>query len=166
MNARKTGSFCVLATALAIPAYACAEDSHRCAQQFDDAQRLACYDAQYGKPMIVRPSSGAAAAPATVAAPVVAAPVVAAPAVAASKPRAAKVAVPAGNFTASISKLDLLRDGRFRATFDSGEVWTQLEPDKAVVLAVGDKVTVKKAMLGSFLLVTPAGIITRVKQVD
>jgi hypothetical protein len=92
--------------------------------------------------------------------------VIAAPAVAASKPAAARNAAPSGKFTASISKVDLLRDGRFKATFDSGEVWTQLEPDRAVVLAVGDKVTVRKAVLGSFQLVTPGGLITRVKQVD
>ncbi len=164
MNTRKTGSICILAAVIAIPVCAYAEDSHRCAQQFDDAQRLACYDAQYGKPMIVRPATGVAVTPSTVAAPVVATP--AAPAVAASKPRAPKDAAPSGNFTASISKLDLLHDGRFRATLDSGQVWTQLEPDKAAVLAVGDRVTVRKAVPGSFQLVTPAGVMTRVKQVD
>jgi hypothetical protein len=154
-----TSGLAWLAAALVIPAYAGAQDTHRCAQQFDDAQRLACYDAQYGRPVLVRPSGAGAGAPAVM-------PVVPAnPAVAESKAKAAK-SPPAhsGNFTALISKLDHLRDGRFRATFDNGEVWTQLEPDRAIVLAVGDTVTVKKAVLGSFQLVTPGGLFTRVKQ--
>ena len=160
MNARNTNLIWTIAAAVAISLSAgAAETSHRCAEQFNDAQRLACYDAEYGRPVIVR-TPGAAPGPA-------AAPVVEArPSVSQPKAEKKSAAAASGKFTASISTLDLLRDGRFRATLDNGEVWTQLEPDKAVVLAAGDTVTVKKAVLGSFQLVTPAGIVTRVKQVQ
>jgi hypothetical protein len=158
MNTRKLGLIGIIA-AMAIPAYAsAAEHTHRCALHIDDAQRLGCYDAEYGKPVPAPARSGAIAAPS--------APPVAAPAVI-GKPEVAKSKAPVPkSFTASIKSLALLHDGRFKATFDSGQVWTQIEPDKAVILMVGDQVTVKKAMLGSFMLVTPAGILTRVKQVE
>lgn len=163
MNSLDKNLIWTIAVAMAIPLSAnAAEGSHRCAEQFDDARRLACYDAEYGRPVIVR-TPAAAAGPAVVAAPVVETRPPASQTKAAKKTTAA---TSSGRFTASIKTLDLLYDGRFRATFDNGEVWTQLEPDKAVVLAAGDTVTVKKAVLGSFQLVTPAGIITRVKQVE
>ncbi len=159
MNTHKLSLLWSIAAASTIPACAFASDrSHRCAELVDDARRLACYDAEYGKP-----GKGAAAgAPATLA-PVVQPPTDARLAQDNKLKAPKSVSVTA---TASITGLSSLLDGRFKATLDSGEVWTQLEPDKAVVLAVGDKVTIKKALLGSFLLTTPGGVATRVKRVQ
>lgn len=160
MKKKRFGIAAWVAVVAASPCVHAADRSHRCAEQIDDAQRLACYDAQYGKPDKV-----ASAGPSAAQAPALQAPVPdARPAVADSKAKAPKSAAQSGNLTASIRALSVFHDGRFKATLDNGEVWTQLEPDKAAVLAVGDSITLKKAMLGSFQLVTPRGVVTRVKQ--
>lgn len=48
-------------------------------------------------------------------------------------------------------------------TLDDGQVWSQIERDAAVEVAVGDKVTVRPGLLGSNILVTRAGVQTKVK---
>ncbi|MEO6186694.1 MAG: hypothetical protein ABIP38_01940 [Steroidobacteraceae bacterium] len=155
MNLHTSRLAWAFAAALAIPAYVgAAERSHRCAEQIDDAQRLACYDAEYGKPGNGA-ANGAAATRTQVVQPPDARPVE-------NRSRTRK-SVPDLS-TASVTALSTFPDGRFRATLDNGNIWTQLEPDRAAVLAVGDKVNIKKALLGSFLMTTPAGVVTRVKQ--
>jgi hypothetical protein len=54
-------------------------------------------------------------------------------------------------------------DGRLVVTLDDGQVWSQIERDAAVEVAVGDKVTVRPGLLGSNILVTRAGVQTKVK---
>jgi hypothetical protein len=151
---------------LAIPLAArAAEPSHRCAEQVSDAQRLACYDLAFGKP--ARASAAPAAAAASAAKP----PPVETPAAQVEKKAQAQIPASAPTarsteITASIAALRQKLDGRYEATLQNGEVWSQLEPDRWVELAVGDTVTIRPAALGSHMLVTKAGIRTRVKRVE
>ncbi len=165
---------------LAIPLVAsAAESTHRCAEQANDAQRLACYDAAFGKPRVALADS---VAPAPVPAPAVRSPAVAAttaPSVAVVPPPvvvaapipktgssdAGKQAVPKSGAVSRIASLRRMRDGRYEATLENGEVWGQLEPDPRVEMRVGDAVTLRPASLGSFMLVTASGLPTRVKRV-
>jgi hypothetical protein len=135
-----------------MPAVHAAEPAPRCTSVFDDAQRLACYDAQFGKPR--RPD---AAQPASHAAP---APVTAAPvsptAPTTPKPR---VELIAGRVTA----VHRIAGDRFMFTLDNGQDWTQLERDPNVQIEVGDTVKIRRAMLGSWMLETRDGVRTRVR---
>jgi hypothetical protein len=149
-----------------------AESSHRCAAQADDAQRLACYDSEFGKPRAVVPRPVAPApAPAATPAPSLA---VAQPAVAVAAPvtesmnsetRKRNATARPADVTSSIASLRRLLDGRQQATLANGEVWAQQEPDPRAELRVGDSVIVRAAALGSFMLVTPSGARTRVTRV-
>lgn len=55
--------------------------------------------------------------------------------------------------------------GEFVLTLDNGQVWTQLQVDLRARVAVGDTVTIRKAALGSYLLVTANRYATRVRRV-
>ena len=59
-----TGSLLLLALVAALPAAAMAQDPAACAG-LDDAKRLACYDAIYGRPATVPAPAGAAEVPAS-----------------------------------------------------------------------------------------------------
>jgi hypothetical protein len=65
----------------------------------------------------------------------------------------------------SIASLRRLGDNRYELTLANGEVWAQLEADPRAEMAAGDAVSVRPALMGSFLLVTASGLRTRVKRV-
>jgi hypothetical protein len=163
---------------------ALAEDPKTLAQCSDisnTAERLACYDKLAGRAPASRapPSSSAAAAPA-------AAPVSAAPAGAAATPAPAAAAGAkdfglskvqkerangAANSPAEIKSITArvtgFREGpsgRPRILLDNGQDW-EYEEDGDALLAVGDSVTIRRASLGSFLLVTPARLVHRVRRI-
>ena len=50
-------------------------------------------------------------------------------------------------------------------TLDNAQVWAQSEINSQADVEIGDSVTVRRGALGSYLLVTKAGIGTRVKRV-
>jgi hypothetical protein len=138
-------------------------ESHRCAKVYADAERLSCYDAAYGKPVPPAPVAAAAATPKLVPVPEPVLP-------AAAKPAAEKKVKPAKEekadsvrTTSTIAALDRLRDGRFQATLQNGEVWVESEPDSHFEVRVGEQVTIRPAMLGSFLLDAKNGS-TRVRR--
>ena len=55
--------------------------------------------------------------------------------------------------------------GEFVVTLENGQVWTQLQVEPRARISVGDTVTIKKAALGSYLLVTANRYATRVRRV-
>lgn len=172
MNKKNLAGAAVAALAAAVAASAA--ETHRCASLFDDAQRLACYDGTYGKP--VRPAGPPApATPATTtviatpAAPVPArppavaiqpAPVPAAAAAPAPKPAAKAKDEPVSGRIVAVGRLP---NERFAVTLDNGQLWTQLERDLTAEVKVGDTVQVRPAMLGSWMLETEGGVKTRVR---
>jgi hypothetical protein len=132
-----------------------AEASPRCSSVFDDSQRLACYDAQFGKPR--RPD---AAQPASHAAPV---PVAVAP-VSPTAPTAPATPMPRVELiTSRVTAVNRIAGDRFLFTLDNGQAWTQLERDPNVQVEVGDTVKIRRAMLGSWMLETRDGVRTRVR---
>jgi hypothetical protein len=48
--------------------------------------------------------------------------------------------------------------------FDNGQTW-EYEEDGDYLLAIGDSVTIRRASLGSFLLVTPSKLVHRVRRI-
>jgi hypothetical protein len=154
----------VAAAVLALPCMGVAAESHRCAGVFDDAQRLACYDAAFGKP--ARPvASPAPAVPVVPPAPVVqrAAPAEPAPAAPAPPVPPAVSPPPAQPVSARITAVRQLSNERFAITLDNGQQWTQNERDPAAEVRVGDTVQIRPAMLGSWMLETRGGVKTRVR---
>ena len=129
-----------------------ADAPHPCALVRESSERLACYDAAFGKP-----AQEAARSPdklfGLTAAQVERA--------AGGKTRAEAI----DSVTSPISALERLRDGYFVVTLVNGQVWRQSELNSRADVQVGDAITVRRAALGSYLLVTKAGIGTRVKRV-
>lgn len=128
---------------------------HPCAHVRNDTDRLACYDQAFGKP-----SASAQPPP---------------PApneqfgftekeLARNTGQSAATAAP-DSFTAAIKSLDRRHDGKFVVTLDNAQVWAQSEINSQADVEIGDSVTVRRGVLGSYLLVTKAGIGTRVKRV-
>ena len=118
----------------------CAEEDtqHPCASVRDDGDRLACYDAAFGKPATAK-------SPEQFGLPT-------------EKPSPSTPAEPT-TITATV------HDGKFVVTLDNAQVWSQSEINSQADVRVGDSITVRRGALKSYLLVTKAGIATRVKRV-
>ncbi len=153
----------------------------RCAAITDDRARLACYDSLFGKPASAGPGVAAPVAnsPASVPTPAPAA-AAAVPVATAADPEAdfglteaakrarepeqAREQMP-DSITGTVAKVGRQPAGELVVTLENGEVWTQVQVDARARIAVGDTVTIKKAALGSHLLVTAGRYATRVRRV-
>jgi len=133
-------------TAFTASAGRCAEkdSQHPCASVRDDGDRLACYDSAFGKPANAKAPDQFGLPP--------------------EKPPPSTPAE-ATTITAAVTRLDRLHDGKFVVTLDNSQVWSQSEINSQADVRVGDSVTVRRGALKSYLLVTKAGIATRVKRV-
>jgi hypothetical protein len=153
------------------------------------ADRLACYDKLAGRvsaPQAQRPPAAAEAPVSAAAAPAsaTAAPAAAAPVAAAAAPAAAptvedfglsKVQVAASSgarpppkiksITAKVAGFGRSPNRRTQITLDNGQVW-EYQDDPDSLLSVGDSVTIERATLGSFLLVTPTKLSHRVRRIS
>jgi hypothetical protein len=152
------------------------ESAAQCARVTDDDARLACYDGIFrpgGEPQQAAPrDSSGAVIPAAVAAGAAAPAVVSNPeedfglteaAKQARKPDAP--AAPPESISRKVSSVTRRPTGEFVVTLDDGQVWSQIESYPAVRLSAGETVTIKKASLGSYLLVTSTDVGTRVKRI-
>jgi hypothetical protein len=185
MNRCKIGAALILmATAAAATAAAPSnDDMARCAVIPAPDSRLACYDALAHRPADKMPSAAAKSTPAPAPTPVPAPAAVpaAAPAAAAAQApvSAAAIAADPKNFgltpaqqhtadlgpksiTAHISIVSSDQVGRTLVVLDSGETWTVMDNDGR--LSSGDAVTIKRAALGSFLMLTPSNHSYRVRR--
>ena len=141
----------------------------RCAGIGDDRSRLACYDAIFGKPAASAASTAVpAAATGTAPAPATASPETDFGLTEAAKqardPKKAKDDMPE-SITGTVAAVGHRPGGELTVTLENGQVWTQLEVDPRARVAVGDTVTIRKAALGSHLLVTASRYATRVRRV-
>jgi len=175
MNARGRPGWLMLAAVLLTTQAVRADEPQRCAAMTDDGARLACYDSLF------RPRDGVprVRAPAVPAAPT---------AGAATGTVAAATSTPEADFglteaakrsrepeesreqlpesiSGTVAKVARQPAGELVVTLDNGQVWTQLQVDKRARVAAGDTVTIKKAALGSHLLVTANRYATRVRRV-
>jgi hypothetical protein len=153
-----------------------------CTTIADDIHRLACYDSafKYSPPAPAAGSSGTAAPIASppvataAAAHAAANSAVASPAVLertddfglsqqAQRDRAGVVAVE--SISAGVTRVDRNAADRLVVTLDNGQVWQQSETSSQVRVRPGDTVTIKRAALGSFMLVTAKNGSTRAKRI-
>ena len=58
--------------------------------------------------------------------------------------------------TAKVAELSTLPHGELQLTLDNGQIWQQKTADRPLRLKVGDQVTIKRAMMSSFLLTSDA----------
>ncbi len=72
---------------------------------------------------------------------------------------------PATAVTAAVTAVRKLPTGYLRIDLDNDQAWQQTETDPNIRLRTGDRVTIRKAALGSFLLETPGRFSTRVRRV-
>jgi hypothetical protein len=137
----------------------------KCAVIDDPTARLACFDAAFPRP-------SRASSPEPAAAPVA----VEEPAADArkfglsDKQRAALEAKPAEQAvaatTATVKTVRKLPSGYWLIGLDNDQVWQQTEIDPNIWLRPGDQVTIRRASMGSYLLVTPAQYSTRVRRLQ
>jgi hypothetical protein len=168
-----------------------AADVSRCVGIDDATARLACYDAVAGRspsPAAAAPATTAAtaASPAALAAPAVAAAAAAGTVATARAPSSATAQGAEQAFGLSAEQrvakeenaapeemrarvsavANHPRPGRWVVTLDNGQVWEQREAgDPSRRPRPGDEITIRKAALGSFLLVAPGRGTFRVARV-
>jgi hypothetical protein len=154
------------------------DDLQRCAAVANDQARLACYDA-LARATTDDPAATASVAPAAPSAVTPAAPAVAAAAAAAATPqpvpdRAPAASAPAAtaqpvtdqasaSFDAVVAKVTRLPTGEFAYTLQDGQRWIQVGVDSRARLEPGATVTIRKAALGSYKLVS-GSVATRVRR--
>jgi hypothetical protein len=183
---RRTALTLAIAAALAAVGTARAaggpqEDLAACGAIADPTERLACYDRVAGRP--ATPAAPAAGAPkAAPAAPQPGAP--ARPAAAAAAQAASPPAQPqgaaaaasfgsyqtehpvtqvAGSLSARVGAMGKTIDGQPTVTLEGGALWLLDEVDP--LLAVGDTVTIKRGLVGSFLLETSPRRVHHVRRI-
>jgi hypothetical protein len=171
-----------------------AVDPASCVSVTEDAARLACYDRAFGRGAGNKPTAaagaeatgaavtGAAASPPRTAVTQTPAATPATPAApkdpvaefglteaakqAKDPVKAAEAAAAPTSVTGKVISVRFRKFGEFVVTLDNGQVWEQIEPMASAVVRVGDTVTVRKAVLGSYTLVTVARVATKVRRVD
>jgi hypothetical protein len=167
-------STAILATCAAGGALAEDTDVHNalapCTGISSSADRLACYDKLAGR--VSAPK----------AAPVAAAPAPAASVAAAPAPAAAPTAEDFGlskvqkaassspppeikSVAAKVAGFGHSPNRRTQVTLDNGQVW-EYQDDPDSLLSIGDSVTIKRASLGSFILLTPTKLSHRVRRIN
>jgi hypothetical protein len=66
---------------------------------------------------------------------------------------------------AKVVKVEYPSGNRRTITLDNDQVWGQTEASSVGHIKPGDAVTVRKGLLGSYQLLTPAGVVLRVRRV-
>lgn len=159
----------VLAATSTLAAAAGTETPQQCARVGDDASRLACYDRIFrGSGATAEATSTAGAAAAGAATGAVAASTkddfgLTEAAKRARDPEKAKVEMP-DSVTDKVASVGHKLTGEMVVTLANGQVWVQIESDSRAKVGVGQTVTIRKASLGSYLMVGPDKIATRVRR--
>jgi hypothetical protein len=136
-----TSGGAVLAAPTALP-----EALQACKQEQDDNRRLACYDREVAR-LAAKPDDSFGLSPQQERK--------LQPADAQDKP---KPQVLGSSVTAVIAR----SDGRQVIRLANGETWVQGEAWENFHVNVGDAISIKPGLLGSFYLYTPSGLATRV----
>jgi hypothetical protein len=78
-------------------------------------------------------------------------------------PEMAKTQMPE-SITEKVASVGHRPTGELVVTLANGQVWVQIESGSRAQVGAGQTVRIHKASLGSYLLVTPTGIATRVRR--
>jgi len=70
------------------------------------------------------------------------------------------------SITAKVASVGHRRTGELVVTLANGQVWVQLDTNTQARVATGDTVTIRKASLGSYLLVTQSRASVRVRRTN
>ena len=150
-----------------------APTADQCAKLADDAARLSCYDAIFRTPAgaPVSPAAAATAATAAVAsAPAPARPVDPEAEFGLTPAQQRKLQpenappLPPETLTAKVAAVGRKPMGELVVTLENKQVWVQIDVDNKARVKAGDTVTIKRGTLGSYLLVSPNGVATRVRR--
>lgn len=138
-----------------VAAATAAAADHPCAAIPAPAERLACYDQAFP------PHAAAAARPAAATRDFG----FTAEEVRARSERPTATEAPRALETV-VRSLRRTSTGKFVATMENGQVWAQTEIDSRARLKAGSKVRIEHGAFGSYLLVTPDGIGTKVRRIE
>ncbi|HTU66238.1 MAG TPA: hypothetical protein VMF52_09820 [Steroidobacteraceae bacterium] len=128
-----------------------------CAALKRDAERLACYDRAVA---VIRSGDAAQAAPT--------AENMFGANTDLSTPKGQAVEVKREELrqiSGSVTSLRRLDDGMIQLELDNGQIWRQQDADVRPAIAVGDKVTIVRAAMGTFKLTDKTGRFARFKRV-
>jgi hypothetical protein len=119
-----------------------------CAQEKEDAARLACYDREMAR-YTVPPEETFGLSPEKVR----------------TTQHLERMAAEPQSVSAKMTGLAQRPHGELVFTLDNGQVWVQQEAAESRI-KVGDTITLKPGAFGSYFLYSPAGRATRVKRVQ
>ncbi len=156
---RALGILLLLASVTSLSPVARAADTEsapRCAEIETDTQRLACYDQLFGAPARTKQAESAVTAPAT------------ASALAAlgendrrdfglseaDKRRNVNLPTAPDSISVTIQSVSRRPTGEQIFKTEDGQVWVEVEPSSQLRVQPGETVTIRKAALGSYVLVT------------
>jgi len=147
---------------------ASAESAQQCAGVSDDRARLACYDQMFGKPAAAPAETGVLSTSAAATAAAAPSPQdnfgLSDTAKRARDPEKAKELIPQ-SITEKVASVGRRPTGELVVTLDNGQVWVQIETNTMARISAGDTVTIRKAALGSYQLVSPNKVTARVRRV-
>jgi hypothetical protein len=163
----------LIGLSLAVATTFAADDTHRCASVVDDSARLQCYDAAFGKPVGADASGAHSAIPAGTPASESSTPDTSVKArdefglsEAEKRTRRQEPEERTESITGQVAQLGRRPTGELVVSLADGQVWSQVESDDSRSrVKVGDTITIRKATLGSYLLIGPDRIAVRVKRV-
>ncbi len=140
----------------ALATMAAAATAHPCAEIADPSARLACYDRAFppkSQPRSDNPLPPSAAAP-----------------VAQQRfglpPERKPEDAPPSSISASLSGLEFRSDGARLFVLDNGQRWLETDSQRRGVAEVGDRIEIRAASFGSFMLITPARVGIRVRRLQ
>lgn len=147
----------LLALACLSPLQAIAADAtHPCAPVTEPAERLACYDKAFPPPAEVYEAAekkavaefGLGQNPGNLA-----------------NPGQSRGDVEPERIDSLISKVEYGSGGSRTFRLENGQAWRLTEASSAGHVSEGDSVVVRKSLIGSYQLVTPSGVLLRVRRV-
>jgi len=129
-----------------------ADDLSTCAGINDDSARLTCYDDLAGRPRSHAPKGAADFG-------------VTEELKRRRDPEAWSAARPE-SITRTVKSVGRNASDRLVVTMEDGQVWLQIETKSHVPVRPGDVVVIKRAAMGTFMMLTPGSVSTRVRRVQ
>jgi hypothetical protein len=135
-----------------------------CAEIANDTHRLACYDRLFVPTTSSEPAKSSSTAPAAATESTVVGSDALRDFGLSEAQRPAKTTA-ADSITVTIQSIDRRPTGEQVFKTTEGQVWVELEPSSRVRVQPGQTVTIRKAALGSYMLVTPTKVGAKVRRV-